>query len=153
MEFTDEQINLFRSALDKVARDMPEHNRTDEHEYFINAVIAELQPKPRFAEGQVVAYIELENDFPNQEWTDCGNLTPIGLESARELNQTEVGPNWIPNDIGLVPANDYDDLLAEFEELRDGIADSLKKPWRGTCQPMCLQSLLDSLPDHLKGGE
>ena len=152
-EFTDEQIEAIRDAWGEVNQ---VHGRISSHSssggrdmtlIALNDLITEItKPAQVFSEGQVVFLPEMEDDQPTGQFLVVYYPDHDSWDGCRPLNQTEVGPDWVP--------------LSEFEKLRDALISILRGdnghvPYNSAemvaMHEEAATQALDALPDRLKG--
>ncbi len=128
-ELTKEQVVMFFSG---------------DYDHLTCKEFRELTPKPKFSEGQILAW----NDWPEAEPPDFQPSLMIYNHGTcagyRPLNQTEAGPDWVPR-------AEFDKLLSNVltnsarSYISDSHAEATINVVRGDAQ-----RLLDSLPEDLK---
>lgn len=120
-DFTDEQLEAVERAM--IAAENTLNAGKDGPEKARAFVLAELRPKPKFAEGQVVAFrdnLDLRwnyGTFYSADWPDFAD--------TRHLTLTELGPavRKLRNEAADVIANlDALDLAGQFGSLVDAFA-------------------------------
>ncbi len=111
-ELTKEQLAMVEAAIDKC---YPAGKQSKVK----RRLIAELTPKPKFSEGQIVAW----NDWPEDEPPDFQPLLMIYNHGTcpgyRSLNQAEVGPGWKPYKEWKELVDRYSELACKYSDLVD----------------------------------
>ena len=108
-EFTEEQIKAIEEAISEAAKEQG-GSLTVLNPKDVIAALTEPEFDPKI--GQVYFNGEVG------QYCASGRITPPALGGARPLNQTEVGPDWVPREV-------LDNVIGDLEATKNNTADDM----------------------------